>query len=613
VPGPADPETDLRRLFELLGPDAIEWYQHVQTLSNPFFGGRVPGTPGMDRAAEYVEWWMRHLGLHPAFPPESPADAGAEESFRQWFVLPGGTMELKHGAVELAGRALRADEEFVVLGSSGSGSVTAPVTFVGYGIREGRDGYTSFDEQTRLDGRIAMVLRYEPLDAEGRSRWNERRFSEFAGIQPKLRELAQRGAAGVILVNPPGAVHGRSGLESLSSSRWGEGFTIPIVQLSQEAAEALLAAADPEGRSLLAWRTLADEGQVRTKNLADAVAVNITTELAESRIRTANIGGVLPGHGALKDEWLIIGAHYDHVGMGLFGSSSANRGLLHPGADDNASGTAALLLLARRLGLAYAETPSEQDRRSILFLAFSAEESGLHGSRYYVQNPTVPGDRTTAMLNMDMVGRLRQNRLSVSGTGTAEGFAALLAPHFANSELTIEANPSGRGPSDHANFYGAGIPVLFPFTGLHADYHKPADKAHTVNPQGAVKIIDLMEDIALDLALRPQRLVFVKSEGGAGQDRGYGPVRLGVTPGMGAEETEGVLVEAVAEGTSAAEAGIQPGDILVAWNGEQMTGTAALMENLRKHQPGDAVQIVLLRKGERVVVTATLRESRRRE
>lgn len=614
--GPFDLNTDLRGLFEALGPDAIDWYQHVQTLANPYFGGRVPGTPGIDRAADYIEWWMDQIGLEAAFPEEGEATAAASgkgwTSNRQWLALPGGTRELRRGEMALAGADLSHGEDFVVLGSSGTGVIEAPITFVGYGLREGRDGYTSFDEDTRLDGRIALVFRYEPLNEEGRSRWSDRRFSEHAAIQPKLREVARRGAAGIILVNPPGALHGRSGLEALDTSRWGEGFTIPMVQLSEEAAEKLLTAADPEARSLMTWRTLADEGRVRSVSLADSVKVKLDAEVAETRIRTCNVGGVIPGNGSLKDEWLIIGAHYDHVGMGMFGTSPAYRGQLHPGADDNASGTAALLILARRLMDAYAKGGEDQPRRSILFLAFTAEESGLHGSRYYVQNATVPGDRTTAMLNMDMVGRLRQNRLSVSGTGTAEGFAEILAPHFANSSLTIEANPSGRGPSDHANFYGAGIPVLFPFTGLHDDYHKPGDKAYTVNPAGAVKIVELMEDIALDLATRPDRLVFVSTRAGPGQDRGYGPVRLGVTPGMGAEEVEGVLVEAVAEGSAAQEAGIEPGDLLVAWNGEPMVGTRSLMENLQKHQPGDAVQIVLMRNGERVVVTAKLRESRRR-
>ncbi|HMN96634.1 MAG TPA: M28 family peptidase [Phycisphaerales bacterium] len=614
----------LRGVFEDLGPDAIEWYQHVQTLASPWFEGRAPGSAGIERAAEYIEWWMRRIGLEPAFPalagvpiadrPEWAVAGDDWTSYRQYFELPGGDLLVNRAELSTPGTSFEHGRDFAVLGSSGRAEATAPLAFAGYGLVEGRDGYTSFDEGVRLDGRIALLLRYEPLDEEGQSLWSDRRFSEHAAILPKLRAVAERGAAGIIMVNPPGARHGKEGLETPDSSRYGGDFEIPIVQATPEAAERLLAAAAPGGGTLMDWRRRADRGEVRTVEFATDVPVQIVADVSERRVPTANVGGVLHGRGNLADEWLVIGGHYDHVGMGYFGTAPANRGQLHPGADDNASGTAAILVLARRLAEAYDEIPAELPLRSVLFMGFSAEESGLHGSRFYVRNPTVSGDRITAMVNLDMVGRLRNDELVVSGTGTAENFEEILRPHFEASGLTIRADPSGRGPSDHANFYGAGIPVLFPFTGLHAEYHTPRDHAYTVNPAGAVRVIALIEAVAMDLLRRTDRLQFRSSDASPGTDRGYAPVRLGVTPSMGQDdEVAGVLVEAVGAGSAAAEAGIQPGDVLVAWNGEDLTSTGSMMEQLRKHRPGDVVQIVLIREGERTVVNATLKASARRE
>ncbi|MFO0874950.1 MAG: M28 family peptidase [Phycisphaerales bacterium] len=440
-------------MFEQLGPDAAEWYQHVLTLSNPNFEGRAPGTPGMERAADYVEWWIKRNGLKPAFPAESDAApassseraggaaAGAATvstapwtSHRQYFNLPGGGIEVKRGELALlaagapAGGALKRDDEFVVLGSSGSGEISAPLVFVGYGIKEGKNGYTSFGPETRLDGRIAVLFRYEPMDEEGQSLWSDRRFSEYAAILPKLNELAARGAAGVIMVNPPGSKYGKRGLETTDSSQFGGEFRIPLVQVSEDVAERLLAAADPDaagrpgaaGRSLMQWRRLADTGEAKSVNLAEGAKVRLATDVSVKKIRACNLGGVLPGRGELASEWLIIGAHYDHVGMGYFGTAPANRGQLHPGADDNASGTSAVLLLARRFVEQYKNAPPEQPLRSILLCSPRRSRASM-GSRYYAQSN---GHRRQDDRD-DQPGHGRPpatTSLSVSGTGTAEGF-----------------------------------------------------------------------------------------------------------------------------------------------------------------------------------------------
>jgi len=607
---------NLRSIFEAMGEDATLWYQHVLTLSNPFFEGRSPGTRGSAAAVEYIEFYFQQYGLEPAFPGETDqlGDRAMEAwtSYRQAFDFrsPNPSIQVAQAGNAINGEALTEKVDFVVLGNSGSGSVTAPVTFAGYGIENGPDGYSSFDESTDLTGRIALLLRYEPLDENGKSHWVPHRFSPHSGIARKMQNLAERGAAGIVLVNPPGAIEGRTGLESLrNSSRFGEALDIPVVQVTSEIAERMLALGDPQQRDLLTWRKMADSGEVKCVNLDDKLMMAINAKIDRNdRVNAQNVAGVLAGKGDLADKWIIIGAHIDHVGHGqLSGALPGNVGQLHPGADDNASGTAGMLILAKRLSEAYAAADEDANLRSIMFVGFDAEESGLLGSRHFVQNSPIDAEAVTLMVNLDMIGRLRDNTLSVQGADTAENFLEILLPHFENSGLTISLTPGGRGPSDHANFYGAGIPILFPFTGVHDDYHRPSDHGYTVNPVGAIRVIALIQSIVLAIAARPEQLTYrLTTAGGPGRNTGA-RVRLGIQPGYGAELETGVLVEAVADNTSAAEAGLQAGDIMLSWNGEEITGGQKLFELLRQHEAGDQIKLVILRGDQTLTVDLTLK------
>ncbi len=611
---PSEPESGhadaVRELLEPMGPDAIEWFQHVQTLSNPFFEGRAPGSRGSELTHEYVEFWMKKAGLEPAF----PSDPGSKSwtSYRQEWTLPGETAEVVASSFGAGAETLARGKDYEVMGSSGEGTVTAPLAFAGYGIEEGPDGYTSFAEGADFTGRVVVLFRYEPLNEEGKSRWAPRRFSEQSPIVRKLTAVTKRKPAGIILVNPPGAVDGRSGLESTDSSAFGPMLGVPFMQLSQEAAGALLARADPQGRDLLALRRAADDGSQKSFLMRDEVTVTMVTDLDEGGTKASNVGGVLRGRGALADQWVVVGAHLDHVGMGMFGSAPRFRGQLHPGADDNASGTAALLVMARRLGEWSKSDAAPADMRSFLFLGFDAEESGLQGSREYTRNPTLSLDSINAMINLDMVGRLRNDELTVAGVGTAEGFLDVIRPVMESSGLTVHADPSGRGPSDHASFYAVGVPVLFIYTGSHGDYHRPSDRGHTVNPAGAVKVVELAESLVQRLGTESKKLVFAKAERTAGRDRGYARVRLGIQPGLLEDDQAGVKVEAVSDGTSAADAGIQPGDILLAWNGMALENTTAMMEQLRSHKGGDKVMVRIKRGDQTLDLEVILKESQQR-
>jgi len=615
-------DIDLAKVFVDLGPVATRWYQHAITLSNPWFEGRAPGLRGNDLAAEYLEFWMKDAGLEVAFPAVgedgvTPKD-GPWKSYQQKFALTGGAPKVEGGVLTAGGADRERGKDFTVLGISGNAKVEAPVTFVGYGIKKGEADYTSFEEGTDLTGRIAMVFRYEPLDERGRSKWASRRFSEFSAMTTKIDALVELGAVGIILVSPPDARDGKVALEDVSTSRWGRPLDIPMVQVSTDVAEQILKAGAPDKGSLLDWRKRADAGEIKTVALNDDAKVSIQTKLSSGGTPTQNVGGVLRGKGALADEWVVVGAHFDHVGYGYFGTSPQYTGQLHPGADDNASGTSAMLCIAQAMADLYGGKDAPKDARSILFLGFTGEESGLRGSRWYIEHPTIAGDKMSLMVNMDMVGRLRSDDLSVGGMSSAKGMIDVMRPIFERSGLTIHADPSGRGPSDHASFYGAGIPVLFMYTGNHDIYHTPKDKGYTLNPEGAAKIVALAADITTTIATRPERLEF-QQDSGKTSDRGYAAVRLGVMPSMNDDDREagapakGVLVDGVSADTSASDAGIVKGDILVSWNGEDLEGTGTMMTKLRNHKPGDVVKVKVWRAGKEIELDVTLRAAKPKE
>jgi hypothetical protein len=613
-------DIDMRQLYADLGPVAKRWHQHLVTLSNPWFEGRAPGLRGNELAAEYLEFWLKDSGLAPAFPAigpngETPKD-GEWTSHRQHFILTGGAPKVESAEMSVGGATLERDVDWSVLGISGNASVEAPVAFVGYAIESGDGGYSSFEEGTDLTGKVALMFRYEPLDERGRSRWATRRFSEHSAMSDKVQALVDRGAAAIVMVAPPGVRDGRTELEDVATSRWGRPLAIPMVQVSEAVAERILRAGQPEGGSLMDWRTKADEGKVRTVDLGAGSTVKIATALSTGGTPTQNVGGVVRGKGKLADEWVIVGAHFDHVGYGYFGTAPQYTGQLHAGADDNASGTSAMLCVAEAIADLYAGPDAPEDARSVLFLAFSAEESGLEGSKWYVEHPTIPGSAVSMMINMDMVGRLRSDDVSVGGMKSAKDLVEILRPAFERSGLTIRADPSGRGPSDHASFYGVGIPVAFIYTGNHPEYHTPADTFDTVNPVGAAKLVGLAADMVQLVATRPEKLEFQSTDGAATADRGYAAVRLGVMPAMTQQRgegvpAEGVMVDGVSADTSAADAGLTKGDVILAWDGALLETTGDMMGKLREHKPGDEVTLKVWREGKEIEVKVTLKAAKR--
>ncbi len=317
-----------------------------------------------------------------------------------------------------------------------------------------------------------------------------------------------------------------------------------------------------------------------------------------------NVVGVIPGTGALATQAVVLGAHYDHLGLGGMGSMEPDSaGVVHNGADDNASGTAALLEAARLL--AGRDAPA---RRTMIFVAFTAEELGLIGSSHYADHPVAPHDSTIAMINFDMVGRLRSDTLLAIGMGSAEELPALLDSVNAAHGFVLLRSDDPYGRSDHSTFYTRGVPATHFFTNVHEDYHRTTDDWQRINSAGITRIAGLAADLAFALAVRPERLTFVQVEQPqtAMRGGGYG-AWLGTIPDM-TSTPGGVRLTGVRAGSPADEAGMQAGDILVRLGEFEIADLYAMTDALRAHKPGDTVTLVVVRDGERVELTATLGE-----
>jgi len=323
-----------------------------------------------------------------------------------------------------------------------------------------------------------------------------------------------------------------------------------------------------------------------------------------SAMPTQNVVGVVPGTDpALRDEYVIVGAHFDHLGRTTMGALDPDaKDAIRNGADDNASGTAAVIELARLLHL----TPP---KRSVIFVTFSGEELGLLGSQYFVDSLPVPPENVRAMLNFDMVGRLRDNRLIVYGVATASEWNDIIGRANAPpNALDITATGDGFGASDHSSFYAKNLPVLHFFTNVHDDYHKATDDAEKVNGDGIARVVSLAERITRDVADRAAPLTFVRAVAAAPttSSRAGTSAYLGSIPDMGATEVTGVRLTGVRAESPADKAGLKAGDIIVELGGKPVKDLYAYTDALYAHQPGDTVDIVVLRGGERVTVRATL-------
>ncbi len=569
--------------------------KHVRFLASDELTGRGVDTPGIKLARDYIAREFASYGLRPG------GDNGTY--FQSFDVATGVTVKQPTVLVLGGDTLLTLNEQWTPLGSSASGSVVADVVFAGYGITAkdyGYDDYAGID----VKDKIVLVLRYEPPPKDDKSPFRKHPdYSNYAALRAKANNARDHGAAGMILVDLHQSGDGRQELISTRSTLWRGGESLVAAQVKRGVIEAWL---ETRGISLKALKEKIDREEKPASMALPGAQIALQVTVEELRQRAETVVGILPGADtALKDQNIVIGAHYDHLGFGHFGTlDSSTEGQIHHGADDNGSGTAALLRIAETMARSTA-----RHARTIVFAAFSGEESGLVGSRHYVNQPPFPLASTVAMLNLDMVGRLRDNRVTVFGARSAQQLSAILLQEARSLGLQLTES-DGVGRSDHMSFYNKKIPALHFFTGNHSDYHRPSDTWEKLNTDGIAKVVELVSATAQRIALMKEPLSFVSlpsrppgDDGRPGQ--GYGAY-LGSIPDFG-DNSEGVRLPGGAEGSPAALAGLREGDLIVRFAGNRVQSLDDLAGFLRGKTPGEEVEIVVLRSGNPVTVMATLR------
>ncbi len=570
--------------------------QEINFLASPEMKGRAAGTPELDRAARFIADRFKAAGLAP----------GAGKSFFQRFRVTVGAEMGKRNAARFrvgaaAGTPLEPGRDFIPLNFSESGEASLPVVFAGYGITAPEFHY---DDYAHLDasGKAVIVLRHEPQEDDPKSVFDGRDLTPHSQIVNKAINARNHGAKAMILVNDPLAHAGEEDLLVRFGSLSGpENAGLLLIQAKQQAIEPLL----PTGRKLADLQKAIDEKLEPQAFALDGVTLDLTVDIRRITAMTQNVVGIVRGRDPkLAEQAVVIGAHYDHLGLGEHNSLAPSQaGKVHPGADDNASGTAAVMELAAAVSARRRDL-----RRSVVFIAFSGEELGLLGSSYYTKQPVWPLERTAAMINLDMVGRPKDGKIFVSGVGTSPEFKKILE-QANRTGLKLAYNESGYGSSDQLSFYVKNIPVIFFFSGLHADYHRPTDTPEKILPGEEARVADLALGTALAISAMDQRPQFVRvaePRPAVGGGAGYGAY-FGSVPDMG-EEISGVKFADVRDGSPAAKAGLKAGDVLVEFAGKEIKNLYDFTYALRSHKPGEVVEVTVLRGGQRLTVSVKLEQ-----
>lgn len=577
------------RLFTLLATAALVMSleaqtieQHIRTLSSDAMEGRGLNTEGLKKAADYIEKQLRAAKLRPAF----------GESYRQKFpVKMGVTLGDKNAIDGLS------NDDWMPLGFSSSGAFEGKIAFVGYGIEAAPLNYRELDG-IDLKGKVALMLRYEPQEKDDKSVFDGRKPSRWSAMRYKAMQARERGAVAVIFVTGPLQDEGKDKLPALTNDGPESPAGLPIIQVKTSTAQKWL--------DLAAFQKDVDADLKPRSRVLD-VTLKGNVDVRASFADAENVAGIIPGRGRLANEYVVIGAHYDHLGHGGKGSMRPNDTAIHNGADDNASGTSAVIVAANRIQELLKDA---KDRRTVLIALFAAEEVGLGGSSYLVGNSPIPLDKTVAMVNLDMVGAMKDNKVVALGSESAPEWKPMLDKVAAATKLDITASGDGYGPSDQTSFYAKQIPVLHFFTGTHERYHTPDDDADAINFAGAARVAELTSQVAATLAkgeVTPQYARVTAAPAMEGDSRGYGAY-LGTIPDYAAMESTsgGVKLSDVRAGGPADKAGIKGGDTLVEMAGTRIENLYDMTYALQDHKPGETIDVVVLRDGKRVTLRATL-------
>jgi len=571
------------------------YVQDIKTLTQPKMEGRGDGTKGLVRAEHLLADRYKKLGLLPA----------GKNGYLQPFVVTTGAKLKKDNHLIVSNAASRTplalNTDYVPLSFSHSGNVQSPLVFAGYGATAAEFGY---DDYAGLDvkDKLVIVLRYEPADFAVKS--GNHGFTTHAEWITKAINAKNHGAKGLILINGKLSEGNEDTLAHFGSLAGPEDVGVLFVQAKNSIVEPWFQAAGKSLKDIQEQINSTDKPS--SFAFPDALQADLSVEIENTHATVNNVLAYLPGK---TDEYIILGAHYDHLGRGTFDSLAPSQiGQIHPGADDNASGTAGLLELARDLAPMKGKL-----QRGILFASFAGEELGLLGSAAWVKDPARPLDQAVAMINMDMIGRISGDKVYIGGVGTGSTFAKILETAKDDSHLNFELSQGGYAASDHTSFVAKRIPVLFFFSGLHSDYHKPSDTWEKINSEAAIRLLHVVQSVATQLADVPERPKFAAvvesnphSGAVSGGGGGYGPY-FGSIPDFGETET-GVKFADVKPGSPAAKAGLKGGDVLVQFGDKAIKNLYDFTDALRRSKVGDVVPVTVLRDGKELRVEVKLEQ-----
>jgi len=645
-----------------LEPSAENLRKHVSYLASDQLDGRRTGTPGADEAARYIAAEFARLGLKPTTqngPTKQRTEATAQYLQKFPYVAAvqlGGSNRL---SVQSAGAAqnFKLQDEWMPLGFSSAANIqNAQVVFAGYGITSSELKYDDY-AHSNVKGSIAVVFSGTP---DGDNPHGQ--FGSAGQVRFKAAAARAAGATALLIIASEQKLQDDR-LSKLSYDNAGEAG-IPVAVISREIALRVLGATTgtlgdygeiADYRKVPAPPQTPTTGEGMTNPVTKAMLLrlpprdtklSITIDVLRREVPAYNVIGVLEGSDPkLKNETIVVGAHYDHLGRGGEGSLAPKEGEIHHGADDNASGTAGVLELARIFTM-----PEFKPKRTLVFMAFSGEEEGLLGSNFYVNNPLLPLANTVAMINMDMIGRMKDRKLQIGGVGTAKEWRdiinasnkaqTMLVNVSANGSISMDKNPKnndktrvampivvgsngetivsagsepafnltlqedGYGPSDHSSFYSKQVPVLFFWTGTHADYHKPSDTSDKINYEDEAKLLAFVARIILDLDNDEKRITFTTAKSDAAPRTGGFRVYLGTIPNY-ADSNDGLLLDGVREDSPAAKAGLKAGDKIVKIGGHDVKNVYDYTFALGELKAGQEYPIEVMRGTERLSLKIT--------
>lgn len=574
-----------------------EIYEHIKYLASDKLEGRFPGTQGDILARQYISKEFEKYGLIPK----------GDSAYIQRFNMNNGVKKGKANVTRFYTKEGTIDvtaNDFTPLGISSTGNAKGDLVFAGYGINAPMLDYSDFKDangnMVNVEGKIIVIMRYSPTTMN----LQDDKFAKFEELRTKIASFKDLKPAGVIVITPP--------INSTSSNMdilMDVGFDMvtqtagmPIINIKRGIIETLL---KQRGYDLSKI-----QGDINNSIKPNCFVINnlvaeFDVDLEKDVAKTGNVIGYLEGSDpVLKNEVIVIGAHFDHLGYG--GPNSMYRGkdkLIHYGADDNASGTAGVMEIAQKLA-----SEKSKLKRSILFLCFTGEEEGLIGSSYFTKSEEFKKYNIVAMINMDMVGRLNDDKLILNGTGTSTYWVPKIEELNKTYNFKTSLNPDGFGPSDHSSFYGKDIPVLMFFTDLHSDYHKPSDTYEKINTSGQEKVLKMVYDMTLDLSTIPVKPEFTKVA--AKQDDNKGErksvrVYVGTVPDFSYTDA-GYKISGVQAGSPAEKAGILAGDIMIKFGDAEINNLYDYTAALGNYKPGQEVEVMVKRGEEKITVKVLL-------